>query len=247
MKLKLEAFESVDSTNNYIKRRAREGAPEGTVAIADAQTGGKGRLGRSFASPPGVGIYLSLLLRPEGDAADIQSLTANTAVAVSKAIEKTCGINPEIKWVNDLLLNGRKICGILCESEADDKGLHYVVIGIGLNVTNRTEDFPAQLRNIAGSIYTQTGIIAERGMLISAILSELDSMYECWKDNSGSLLADYNKRWTMLGHLVEVASADEVYDAVAEDISEDFGLCLRLDDGSVRVIHSGEVSARYKS
>lgn len=247
MKLKLEAFESVDSTNNYIKRRAREGAPEGTVAIADAQTGGKGRLGRSFASPPGVGIYLSLLLRPEGNAADIQSLTANTAVAVSKAIEKTCGINPEIKWVNDLLLNGRKICGILCESEADDKGLHYMVIGIGLNVTNRTEDFPAQLRNIAGSIYTQTGIIAERGMLISAILSELDSMYECWKDNSGSLLADYKKRCTMLGHLVEVASADEVYDAVAEDISEDFGLCLRLDDGSCRVIHSGEVSARYKS
>lgn len=247
MKLKLEAFESVDSTNNYIKRRAREGAPEGTVAIADAQTGGKGRLGRSFASPPGVGIYLSLLLRPEGNAADIQSLTANTAVAVSKAIEKTCGINPEIKWVNDLLLNGRKICGILCESEADDKGLHYMVIGIGLNVTNRTEDFPAQLRNIAGSIYTQTGIIAERGMLISAILSELDSMYECWKDNSGSLLTDYKKRCTMLGHLVEVASADEVYDAVAEDISEDFGLCLRLDDGSTRVIHSGEVSARYKS
>ena len=247
MKLKLEAFESVDSTNNYIKRRAREGAPEGTVAIADAQTGGKGRLGRSFASPPGVGIYLSLLLRPEGNAADIQSLTANTAVAVSKAIEKTCGINPEIKWVNDLLLNGRKICGILCESEADDKGLHYMVIGIGLNVTNRTEDFPAQLRNIAGSIYTQTGIIAERGMLISAILSELDSMYECWKDNSGSLLTDYKKRCTMIGHLVEVASADEVYDAVAEDISEDFGLCLRLDDGSTRVTHSGEVSARYKS
>jgi len=247
MKIKLEAFESIDSTNNYLKQRAKEGAPEGTVAIADAQTGGKGRLGRSFASPPGVGIYLSLLLRPDCDAVNMQSITANVAVAVSKAIEKTCGVNPEIKWVNDLLLRGRKICGILCECAVDDEGHYYVVIGIGVNVSNRMEHFPQEIRNIAGSIYTQTGVEVERGALISAMLSELDSMYECWKENSTAMLADYKKRCTMLGHLVEIASADEVYDAVAEDISEDFGLCLRLDDGTRRVIHNGEVSARYKS
>lgn len=243
MEIKLEAFESLDSTNTYLKKRAAEGAPEGTVVIANAQTAGRGRMGRSFASAPGLGIYMSMLLRPDSGAECIGSLTAGAAVAVCRAIERVCGVAPGIKWVNDLFLKGKKICGILCESSVKADGAEYVVLGVGLNVITRPQDFPEELRGTAGSLYSQTGIVYERGKLISAIISELCAMYETWKAGPAAFLDDYRRRCFVLGRTVEVSPVTGgVFTAAAEAISDDFGLVLRLPDGSVRTVHSGEVS-----
>lgn len=243
MEIKLEAFESLDSTNTYLKKRAAGGAPEGTVVIANAQTAGRGRMGRSFASAPGLGIYLSMLLRPSTEAECVQSLTAGTAVAVCRAIERVCGVAPGIKWINDLFLKGKKICGILCESSVKSGSAEYVVLGIGLNVITRPQDFPEELRGTAGSLYSQTGIVYERGKLISAMISELSAMYEAWKTDPRALLDDYRRRCIVLGKTVEVSPVTGgVFTAAAEEISDDFGLVLRLPDGSVRTVHSGEVS-----
>ena len=243
MEIKLEAFESLDSTNTYLKKRAAGGAPEGTVVIANAQTAGRGRMGRSFASAPGLGIYLSMLLRPSAEAECVQSLTAGTAVAVCRAVERVCGVAPGIKWINDLFLKGKKICGILCESSVKSGSAEYVVLGIGLNVITRPQDFPEELRGTAGSLYSQTGIVYERGKLISAMISELSAMYEAWKTDPRALLDDYRRRCIVLGKTVEVSPVTGgVFTAAAEEISDDFGLVLRLPDGSVRTVHSGEVS-----
>jgi len=243
MEIKLEAFESLDSTNTYLKKRAAEGAPEGTVVIANAQTAGRGRMGRSFASAPGLGIYLSMLLRPSTEAECVQSLTAGTAVAVCRAIERVCGVAPGIKWINDLFLKGKKICGILCESSVKSGSAEYVVLGIGLNVITRPQDFPEELRGTAGSLYSQTGIVYERGKLISAMISELSAMYEAWKTDPRALLDDYRRRCIVLGKTVEVSPVTGgVFMAAAEAISDDFGLVLRLPDGSTSTVHSGEVS-----
>ena len=241
MEIKLEAFEALDSTNTYLKKRAAEGAPEGTVVIANEQTGGRGRMGRSFASAPGMGIYMSMLLRP--DTGDVQSITAATAVAVCRAIERVCGVKPGIKWINDLFLKGKKICGILCESSLRQGGAEYVVLGIGLNVITRPQDFPEELRGTAGSLYSQTGTVYERGKLISAVIRELCAMYETWKLDPAALLDDYKRRCFVLGKAVELMPADgDKFTALAEDISDDFGLVLRLPDGSQKTVHSGVFS-----
>jgi len=244
LQIKLNAFETLDSTNTYLKKLAAEGASEGTVVIANAQTAGRGRMGRSFASAQGLGIYMSLLLRPDCAVSCAQSLTANTAAAVCMAIETVSGVKPEIKWVNDLYLKGKKICGILCESAVSGDKLDYAVIGIGLNVITRPEDFPEELRHTAGSIYSQTGLIIERGKLISAILTELDGMYAAWCEDKSAYLSEYKSRCTMLGRVVTVISPDGDYDALAKDITPDFGLVVETVDGETRTLHSGEISVK---
>lgn len=244
LKLSLQCFESLDSTNTYLKAAARDGAAEGTVIVADAQTAGRGRMGRHFLSLPGRGVYMSVLLRPDCAADCVQSLTAATAVAVCRAIEKTCKLEPEIKWVNDLYLNGRKICGILCESSASADGLDFVVLGIGLNVLSLPEDFPPELRDIAGSIYSQSGMVFERGALIAAILGEIAAMYPVWCERPEAYLREYKRRCKMLGRAVSFVSAEGEHQAVAEDVSEDYGLIVRFDDGSRKLLKSGEISVK---
>ena len=245
MEIKIQAFESLDSTNNYLKRLASGGAPEGTVVIADEQTAGRGRMGRSFASAPGCGIYMSMLLRPEGCTADCApGLTAVAAVAVCRAIEKVCGRAPGIKWINDLYLRGRKICGILCESSVRDGRVDYAVLGIGLNVTTRAEEFPAELRETAGSLYTQTGFVFERGKLIAAIIAELSSLYSVWLEGPSVCHAEYKRRCIILDRQITVRSPGGELEAVAENISPDYGLVLRLPNGERRTVHSGEVKIK---
>lgn len=247
MEIKIQAFESLDSTNNYLKKLASGGAPEGTVVIADEQTAGRGRMGRSFASAPGCGIYMSMLLRPEGCTADCApGLTAVAAVAVCRAIEKVCGRAPGIKWINDLYLRGKKICGILCESSVKDGRVNYAVLGIGLNVTTRAKEFPEELRETAGSLYTQTGFVFERGKLIAAIIAELSSLYSVWLEGPSVCHAEYKRRCIVLDRQITVSSPGGELEAVAENISSDYGLVLRLPNGERRTVHSGEVSIRGK-
>ena len=164
---RLIVLEQVDSTNNYLKRLALEGAPEGTVAVADAQSAGRGRLGRSFQSPPGTGIYLSILLRPPVAPERAVNLTACTAVAVCDAIEFAVGVRPQIKWTNDVLMDRRKICGILTEMsvEGETGALQSIVVGIGVNCNQGMEDFPEEIRHVAGSVAMAAGGPCDRGRM----------------------------------------------------------------------------------
>ena len=240
---RLLVFDTLDSTNDYIKREAAKLA-EGTVVLANGQTGGKGRLGRSFYSPPSMGIYMSMLLKPDCAPLQAATLTANTAVAVCKAIEKVTPFTPDIKWINDLYLRGKKICGILCESSITDHRLDYVVVGIGLNVITRIDDFPMDLRRQAGSIYSQTGEVIDRGQLIVTIVEELDKMYAAWKNDPAVYLEEYRQHCKMLGHEVEIYNSEGNFTVVAEDISEDFGLTVRYENGEKKTLHAGEVGIK---
>lgn len=202
-------------------------------------------MGRSFASAAGCGIYMSMLLRPADCTPDCaQSLTAVCAVAVCRAVEKVCGRAPGIKWINDLYLRGKKICGILCESSVKNGKVDYAVLGIGLNVTTRIEDFPEELRETAGSLLTQTGFTFERGKLIAAIIAELSSLYTAWLEAPSVCHAEYKRRCIVLDRQISVSSPEGEYEAVAEGISPDYGLILRLDDGTRRTVHSGEVKIK---
>ena len=153
MPVYLQVQTEVTSTNTLLKAQAEQGAPEGTVLIAESQTAGKGRLGRHFTSPPGTGIYFSLLLRPHCTAEKSLFITTTAAVAVCEAIEQVTGLNPQIKWVNDIYLNEKKVCGILTEASVDfeNGGLNWAVLGIGINIAVPKEGFPEEIRSIAGA------------------------------------------------------------------------------------------------
>ncbi len=234
----VQVLDTVDSTNNLLKRLAQEGAPQGTVAIADCQTGGRGRMGRQFDSPPGSSIYLSALLRPGCPPDRLMSLTAQAAVAVARAVRTACGAEPEIKWVNDLVLGGRKICGILTEMtlEAESALVNYAVIGVGVNC-NRTE-FPPELASIAGSLLTQTGRPVDRCALAAAMVEELSRL------PGADWLEDYRRRCLNLGKRVQILDPDKVRTATAVDVGPQGELVVQLPDGRVRSIRSGEVSVR---
>ena len=176
------------STNDLLKAMAEEGAPEGTVLIAGEQTRGKGRLGRSFTSAAGKGVYLSALLRPELPPERLLPLTGFTAEAMRRAVLRAAGADAKIKWVNDLILNGKKICGILTESAFSTGGrLAYVVVGVGLNVNYSPKDFPPELQTLAGSLKTELGRDYPLSDLAAAMIRELDALYAalCAGDTDG--------------------------------------------------------------
>ena len=170
----IQVFSELDSTNQYLKELAKEGAKAGTVIIANKQSAGRGRLGRSFFSPEGTGIYMSILLRPEMELQKSVRITSMAAVAVARAIERVSGIEAKIKWVNDIFLNGKKVCGILTESgiNAITGTLEYAVLGIGINVG--TIQFPEELKDIATSICNECNHTVTRTELIIEILKELE-------------------------------------------------------------------------
>lgn len=241
----LICLDSVDSTNNYLKRLALEGAEDGTVVVADQQTAGRGRLGRSFQSPPDTGIYLSILLRPPVAPAQAVNLTACTAVAMCDAVETACGLRPQIKWTNDVLLEQRKVCGILTEMsvEGETGALQYIVVGIGVNVNQKLEDFPPELQSIAGSVAMARGERLDRSRLTAEIVNAMDQMYEDWL--RGTWQVDrYRADCATLGREVRVIRGDQSRAAFAEAVDDDFGLVVRYEDGSRETVFSGEVSVR---
>ena len=237
-------FESIDSTNTEAKRMAAEGAPHGTVLIADSQTGGRGRMGRSFHSPAGCGIYMSMIIRPECPAQNLLHLTCAAAVAASDGIEDATGLRPDIKWTNDLVVGRKKVGGILTELSLDASGnVAYAIIGIGINCNQSAGDFPSDIADIAASLHLRTGQQIDRAAVISGILVALQNMWEDL-ENVQSILLRYRQNCITIGQEISLVRGDEIRHGQALDVDESGALVVRFDDGQVQPVQSGEVSIR---
>lgn len=243
---KVICLECVDSTNTYLKKLAKEGAVDGTVVIANEQTAGRGRLGRSFQSEKNTGIYMSILMKPKGALNNIAEITAWVAVAVAKAIEQIAGKKPGIKWVNDLVLDGKKICGILTEriTVGQCRQDSCLIVGIGINVNNRKEDFLEEIQEIASSIRMVTGKTIVRGELVSAVIRELDGMYQAWPCGKKNYLSYYRNSCVTTGKEVRIIQNGKERIGIAECVTEEFQLQIRYEDGTREVVSSGEVCIR---
>ena len=243
---RITVLETVDSTNNLAKRQALQGAPDGAIYLADEQTGGKGRLGRSFVSPPGCGIYLSVLLRPDCSPSALPHVTAMAAVATCNAIEAACGVRPGIKWTNDLILGEKKIVGILTELSAEwESGtLESLVIGIGINCNHRESDFPEELREKAGSIAMVTGHSVNRNHLAAKLIENLYTLSQGLFRDKAQWMAQYAADCITLGRQVQIIRGDSIRHGVATGIDENGALLVRYDNGESGIVFSGEVSVR---
>lgn len=230
-------LEETGSTNDVCKQLAREGAQEGLCVLAQRQTAGRGRRGRSFASPSG-GLYLSVLLRPKAPPEALSRLTAWVGVAVCRGVEKAAGARPQIKWPNDLLLGGKKLCGILVERTGET-----VVVGVGVNVDTTADQFGPELAQIATSLALQ-GVPTSRETLARALLDELDRMARAFPGAWEEYLAEYRRRCVTAGRAVSLVRDGAAVPARALGVNDDFSLRVRFPDGREEDVSSGEVSVR---
>lgn len=238
--LPIEVFQQIGSTNTEAKQQAMNGAPHGTVILAEEQTQGRGRLGRSFYSPKRTGIYMSIILRPNLHLSQAIQVTTTTAVAVCRVIENLTTQKPQIKWVNDIYLGKQKICGILTEAITDFESgqVEFIIVGIGLNV--HTIDFPVELQSIAGSLNPEA---VTRNQICAHLLDELLPL--CETMDATYLLDEYKSKSNVLGKWVTFTKNKDLYEAYAEDIDEQGGLKVRLKNGDSMILNSGEISIRW--
>lgn len=241
----VEHLKTIDSTNNYLKQKALLGAPHGLVVVADEQTGGRGRLGRNFQSPKGKGLYFSVLLRPCVPATQITALTPWAAVAVCRGLETLTGLRPDIKWINDIQLKRKKLCGILTEADiAPDGTLNHVILGIGLNVAQTDSDFTPEVAAIATSLARHLPQPPSREELLAVLLAELERMWEDLPEKQEEYLAAYRARCITVGRDVTVISPQGARPGFARKLNKDFSLLVEFPDGTAETIGSGEVSVR---
>ena len=237
-------LDEVDSTNTAAKKAAENGAVHGTLVVSERQTGGKGRRGRAWDSPRGTGIFMTLILRPNMAPVHASMLTLVAALAVADGIRECTGAESLIKWPNDIVMSGKKICGILTEMSADPDCINYVAVGIGINVN--MEEFPEEIRGVAASIFTETGKKTKRSLLISAVMAAFERYYEVFMkttDMSG-LLEDYNGKLANCGRTVRVLDPAGEYSGTAIGIDREGELLVEMEDTTVRRVLSGEVSVR---
>lgn len=242
----LHRFETIDSTNDRAKQMAKDGAQSGTVLVAAAQTGGKGRMGRTFQSPPGMGMYLSLILRPECKAAQLLHLTCAAAVAVCDAVEQAAGFRPGIKWTNDLVCGNRKLGGILTELsliQGTDQ-VDFAIIGIGINCLQSKADFSPELQDMAMSLSQAAGKTVSPEALTEAMLQSLGKLEHGLLSQKTQYLEIYRRDCVTLGKEISIVRGECVQHALALDIDPDGGLLVRLENGTVETVSSGEVSIR---
>lgn len=241
---KVVYFEETDSTNTRAKEAGDKGCEHGTLFVAERQAAGKGRRGRGWESPAGTSIYMTLLLRPDILPAKAPQLTLLMAVAVVQGIRKVTGINCQIKWPNDIVLHGRKVCGILTEMSTEIDYINHVVIGVGINVNQET--FPEEIRDRAASLKSELGGSIRRSELIAAVMKSFEECYDIFlktEDLSGvrklydSLLVNKDRK-------VRVLEPGNEYEAHALGISETGELLVRTGDGRVKSVFAGEVSVR---
>lgn len=243
---RLICLDEVDSTNSLLKREALEGAPHGTIAVANCQTGGRGRMSRVFQSPRDRGVYLSILLRPSLAPADLMPVTALTAVAMCDAVEAACGLRPQIKWTNDLVVNGRKLAGILTEMalEGETGMVQYLVMGTGVNVLHTAEDFTPEVAVMATSLLQELGASVSRPLLAAEMIRAFNRLGEDLGGDYSRYLEAYRRDCVTLGKQVQLLWQDHHETVKALDVDDQFGLVVRHEDGRTEVIRSGEVSVR---
>ena len=239
-------YDRLDSTNNEIKRLSIDQVENGLAVIADCQTGGRGRRGRSFLSPAGKGLYLSVLMQPRCSVEELSMLTAWSAVALCSAVERACGVRPGIKWPNDLVMQGRKLCGVLTELELEaETGLpRYVIVGIGTNVLQTEADFGPEVAPIAISLEQALGQAPARTALAKEILRAMDDLYRDFPQEKAQYLEQYRRDCLTLGRPVTVLRSSGARNGFATGINEDFSLTVRWEDGTEEALSAGEVSVR---
>ncbi|MBT1073537.1 biotin--[acetyl-CoA-carboxylase] ligase [Pelotalea chapellei] len=230
------------STNSDAFRLAEQGAPEGAVVFADTQSGGKGRMGRRWVSPPGVNLYCSVILRPEIMPYEAPQLTFLSAVAVARAIELTTPIIPEIKWPNDVLVRGRKIAGLLNEMSAETDGTNFVILGMGINLNMAANQFPSDMRYPATSLCLELGRAVERVPFAATLLNELDRLYnEFQVYGFRPVREEWQQRCNAYGRELTVSDGDcEITRGAFEGIDDDGALLVRSRKGLERIL-SGDV------
>ena len=238
--------DSVESTNTLAKSMAAQGAPQGTVILADSQTGGRGRRGRSFHSPAGSGIYMSVILRPDCPPGKLMHLTCAAAVAMCYAVENATGYRPGIKWTNDLVFGKKKVAGILTELGFDGAGnVSYAVVGIGINCTQAPDDFPEEIRDIAASLESVTGKPVDRAGVAAQMILAMDKISRMLFDFKEEILDSYRHDCITLGMDICVVRADgDTRHGKALDIDEEGALLVDFGDGIPTAVSSGEVSVR---
>lgn len=239
----LVCLKEIDSTNNEAKRQAEQGAVHGTLVVSELQTAGKGRRGRSFASPERCGIFMSLVIKDEIRPERASMLTLVMGLAVQQAIANLTDLKPQIKWPNDIVVNGKKLCGILTEMSIQEDYISHIVIGTGVNVNN--ESFPEDLKDVATSVYMESGKKVSRCRMIAEILRCFEQDYETYMvtQDLRELVNAYNAVLINRGRSVRVLDPKEPYNGTALGIREDGELMVETQDG-VRVVSAGEVSVR---
>jgi BirA family transcriptional regulator, biotin operon repressor / biotin---[acetyl-CoA-carboxylase] ligase len=232
-------YTSTSSTMDVARAEAEAGASEGTVVVAEEQTAGRGRFGRQWLSPAGKNIYLTLLLRPTVD--QLRRLSIIAPLAVALAIEETTGLAPRIKWPNDVLLSGRKVAGILIETEFSGSAPRYALIGPGINV-NFEIDLDSEIADIATSIKQELGADVAREAVLAALLNHIEALYTA--PDPRAVREAWKSRLETLGRDVTLTFRDETYSGYADDVDDAGNLILRFPDGSTRTFEVGEVSLR---
>lgn len=236
-------FGQVTSTNDVAFSLARGGSPEGTLVIAEEQTRGKGRLGRVWHSPAGLGLWFSIVLRPGETVYHLPTVSLVVALAVAGVARDAYGVDARIKWPNDVLVRSRKLCGILTEAEFLDNGVEFIVVGVGLNVLHRESDFPDELRGIATSIAIESSVKVERVDAISRVLWAVENRYVdlCRKGFEG-LRLDILPLSSLIGRLTRVETANGIIEGVAVDIDETGALILRRENGLNERVLAGDAT-----
>lgn len=242
---KTEILDRVDSTLNYIKNLKEDEKVEGMVVISDEQTGGRGRRGRSFFSPKDSSIYLSILLKPRFSLSDINLITVICGISVVSAVKKVTGIDCDIKWVNDVFIDGRKICGILTEGilSVENGSIDSVIIGVGINVNRpEKENVPEELKNIIGFINDYTNKTENRNKIIAEFLNEFEKRYLQLDKNI--LYKEYKEKMLYLNENIECYMGKEKLNGTLVDLNKDFSINVITDSGEVKNFNSGEISIR---
>ena len=231
-------YETVDSTNTVAAILAEKGVEEGTVVVADSQIRGKGRLGRHWASPPGVNIYMSVVLRPEIETRNATLITIMASVACAKALRRVTGLDVTIKWPNDLMVSEKKLGGILTETRLARKRIKYAITGIGINVNLDLDTLPDVIREFATSVTRETGRCFSRTEVIKGILTEVNKWYNILKEKKYSeLIFQWKDLTSTLGRTVEIILGKETLRGFAESVNDEGMLIVRLPSGASRVVH----------
>lgn len=237
-------FEELGSTNIQAKLEAENGAVEGTLVVADMQTAGRGRSGRSWNSPAGTNVYFTLILKPAYAPDKASMVTLVMALAVAEGIYETCGVEAEIKWPNDVVVNGKKVCGILTEMSAERDIIRHVVIGVGVNVG--LQEFPPEIAAAATCLQAECGREVSRAALVANIMKAFEKNYESFRQNTdlSGILEKYNRLLVNRDREVRVLDPKGEFRGIARGIDESGELLVEREDGSVAKVYAGEVSVR---